>query len=114
MPRCSVIRAVLLPFVFAAWPLSAVAGGVIQGYVANAFDTAKPLVQARVTVEAPAIGLSRATTTDAEGKYRFEDLPPATYSVRVLAKQFKPMQRDNIPLRADRGLRVNLELLPEE
>jgi protocatechuate 3,4-dioxygenase beta subunit len=56
--------------------------GVVRGRVTAAGSTA-PLRRAQVMLMAPELQLRRSTTTDAEGRYEFVDLPPGRYMVSV-------------------------------
>lgn len=90
----------------------ALTGGIIQGETSNAM-TKNRAAGVRVTLTAPELDAPRSTTTDAAGAYRFADLPAGTYAVAAeLPGQYRPFTRVDVRLRADRSLRVNIELLP--
>ncbi|MBI3655285.1 MAG: TonB-dependent receptor, partial [Acidobacteria bacterium] len=65
---------------------------------------------AGVTARSPATGLSRQTTSGADGSYVFPLLPAATYEVTAEAAGFKRTEQKNISLNADITLTVNLKL----
>src|SRR5258705_4814449 len=58
----------------------------ISGQVLDTNGAAVP--SARVVVKNKATGQTRETTTSGEGTYTFQNLPPATYQVRVEASNF--------------------------
>jgi hypothetical protein len=69
----------------------AAAQGVIAGAVSDAWGTAVP----GVAVEAVSSALmedTRAVLSDGAGRYRLEDLPPATYLVRFTLAGWKTHQ----------------------
>ena len=51
--------------------------------------------------------------TDAKGAYRIPQLPPGVYTLRFEREAYKPYSRDNITLRLDYSVRMNVELIPE-
>jgi hypothetical protein len=55
---------------------------VIRGRVFAA-DTGRPLRRARISVQAPELGDTRATSTNAEGRYEIKDLPAGRYNITV-------------------------------
>jgi hypothetical protein len=105
--------AALFAAALSALSLAALAGGVIQGEVTDALGK-KPVAGAAMTLVAAELGSPRSATTDAAGAYRFDDLPPTTYSVQVQAAGYQPFTRTGVALRADRSLRVNIPLLPRD
>lgn len=106
------IPTTFLAIALAASAHLALAGGVIQGATSNAL-TKSPAAGVRITLTAPELDAPRSATTDTAGAYRFADLPAGTYAVAAEPTgQYKPFTRADLRLRADRSLRVNLELLP--
>jgi hypothetical protein len=65
---------------------------VIRGRVVAA-DTGRPLRRARVTISAPGLRSDShpPTSTDADGRYEFKDLPAARYKVAVARSGYLPL-----------------------
>src|SRR3984893_3300214 len=75
-------------------------GGVISGATVIVLDTQR--------------GVSRTLTTDEAGVYNAPTLIPGTYTVRVEAKGFKKMERQNVVLEVGKEVRVDLTVQPGE
>jgi iron complex outermembrane receptor protein len=75
------------------WPalLAAQTTGTIGGTVIGTLH-ADPVANAIVVVESPTV--KRETATDAAGKYRIADLPPAAYHLVVRKNEFLPYRAD--------------------
>jgi hypothetical protein len=69
-------------------------GGVLAGATVSVIDTQR--------------GLTRTLTTDAAGEYNAPNLNPSTYTVRVEAKGFKALNRENVVLEVGKEVRVDL------
>ena len=54
--------------------------------------------------------MARAATTDAQGRYRVEELIPARYTLRIVYRGFAPFERSNIEVVSGRSLTVNARL----
>jgi hypothetical protein len=86
--------------------------GVVQGTITDS-ATGKPVTDVVVTATSPAKQGEELVVTDGSGNYYLPQLPPGTYTLRFEKESFKPFSRADISVRADRTLRVNVELLPE-
>jgi carboxypeptidase family protein len=73
-------------------------GGVISGATVTVIDTER--------------GVSRALTTDEAGEYNAPNLTPSAYTVRVEAKGFKKLERQNIVLQVGKEVRVDVTVQP--
>jgi len=97
MLRTVVLRLFLLSaFIFLA-TVSFAQGettSAIVGQVSDASGAAVP--GALVTVRSAETGLRRAATTDDSGRFNFPQLKPGTYTVRVEAQGFEPVQNDAV------------------
>jgi len=85
---------------------------VLLGTVVDA-STRKPLADVVVTATSPSLQGEQTVLTDAAGQYRIPQLPPGVYTLRFDRESYKPLSRDNIGVRLDYSVRVNVELLPE-
>lgn len=82
-------------------------GAVLSGYV---YDPNGAVLPGASVVISSQGGLSLFTTTDGEGRYLFEGLPPADYSIRVEANGFAPAVVTNVSVRADSNNVINQTL----
>src|SRR6202163_4567543 len=69
-------------------------GAVLPGATVSVIDTQR--------------GLARTLTTDGAGEYNAPTLIPGTYTVRVEAKGFKTLDRQNVVLEVGKEVRVDL------
>ncbi len=73
-------------------------GGVIAGATVTVIDTQR--------------GVARTLTTDEAGEFNAPTLIPGAYTVRVEAKGFKRIERQNVVLEVGKEVRVDLVLQP--
>jgi hypothetical protein len=86
--------------------------GSLTGTVVDA-STHAPVADVVVTATSPQLQGEQVAVTDSTGLYRIPQLPPGTYSLRFEKETYKPYSRGAIALDADRTLRLNVDLLPE-
>src|SRR5438105_941222 len=67
-------------------------GGSIVGHVVDATGLALP----GVAVTLQGVDLNKTFTTDIEGRYRFLDLPPGSYTVTSALQEFTTNVRDHV------------------
>jgi carboxypeptidase family protein len=84
--------------------------GRILGTVTD--QTGAVLAGATVSITDTERGLARTLTTDSAGEYNAPNLIPSTYTVRVEAKGFKVLDRQNVVLEVGREIRVDLTPQP--
>ncbi len=70
--------------------------GGLEGTVRDQSGAVVP--RATVTVTTPTLVGSKVEETDAAGFYRFSNLPPGTYTIKVEAKGFETLKRDGLVL----------------
>lgn len=58
--------------------------------------------------------LQRETRGDVDGRYAFADIPPGRYEIRFEHPTHLTFVRNDLVVRANRTLRVNVQLLPED
>src|SRR6516225_298834 len=73
-------------------------GAVIAGATVSIIDTQR--------------GLARTLTTDQAGEYNAPTLIPGTYTVRVEAKGFQTVNRENVLIEVGKEIRVDLTPAP--
>ena len=86
--------------------LFAQASGRILGTVTD--QTGAVLPGVAVTVIDTERGIARSLVTDAAGEYNAPNLLPSTYTVRVQARGFRTLDRQNIGLEVGKEVRVDL------
>jgi protocatechuate 3,4-dioxygenase beta subunit len=57
--------------------------GVIAGRITVVGTTPAPVRRCRVTLQSPALGEPRVTSTDTTGRYRFDKLPAGSYRIKA-------------------------------
>jgi hypothetical protein len=67
---------------------------------------------ASVTLTLSATGAERTSKTDAEGRYRFVELPPGTYAARASAEGFAASERAGLLTVAGQNVRLDFKLQP--
>jgi Carboxypeptidase regulatory-like domain/TonB dependent receptor len=82
--------------------------GSIIGNVAD--SSRAPVPGATVTITHRETNLSRESTTTADGNYRFVNVQPGTYRVRVALAGFKESVKENVPVSANAISRVDVGL----
>ncbi len=106
--------AISLPLLFALFASHAPAAAQdlddvsISGVVVDQNGGALP--GASVTATHVATKAARSVVTDDEGRFRFVELPPGAYTVRVACAGFAVEERTGLELLAGRGARLDFAL----
>jgi hypothetical protein len=87
--------------------------GVLNGYVTDAV-TKKPLCGVIVSAFVPGTNNLKEVLTDADGYFRFAELPASLVTVEFNKKGYQACRRPNIAIREKTPVRVNIEFLPED
>ena len=87
--------------------------GILHGHVTDAV-TKKPLSGVTVSALVPGTNNSREVTTDADGYYRFAQLPASQVTVQFDKKGYQSCKRPNITVKEKTSVKLNVEFLPEE
>jgi outer membrane receptor protein involved in Fe transport len=82
--------------------------GSIVGTVVDQTDAVVP--NATVTITSRETGLTRETTTDPAGRYSLVNVLPGSYDLRVSAKGFRTVTRENVAVTINAVTRVDLRL----
>lgn len=85
--------------------------GVLNGYVTDAI-TKKPLPGVVVCAVIPGTNLQKEVTTDADGYFRFIELPASQVTVEFNKKGYQPFKRGNIIIKEKTSVKLNVEFSP--
>ncbi len=103
----------LLPVALCAKAAVGKAEGVLNGYVTDAV-TKKPLSGVVVSATVPGTNNQKEVLTDADGYFRFVELPASQVTVEFNKKGYQSAKRPNITIREKTPVRLNVEFLPGE
>jgi hypothetical protein len=82
--------------------------GGLQGTVTDPSGAVVP--GAHVTLTGTTLVGSKEADTDGQGEYRFNNLPPGTYTIKVVAKGFEVVEQGNLAVGIGRVPTINLQL----
>jgi hypothetical protein len=105
-------RAWLLAFglLMVAWPGFSQTTGSIEGRVLD--GESRPLAEALVTVRSPNLQGTRTATTDRDGRFLIQWLPPGDYLVRAEFSGLPPVEQTGVPVAVDSSRTLELRILP--
>lgn len=84
------------------------AGGRIEGKITDPKGAAVP--EATVVITNEATKQEFTVVTDAQGRYKVENLPPGIYNIRVSVKGFTDRRREQISVKDDGAVSIDLSL----
>jgi hypothetical protein len=87
--------------------------GVLNGYVTDAI-TKKPLPGVTVSATVPGSNNSTEVLTDADGYFRFSQLPGSPVTVQFDKKGYQSFKRPNVMVGEKSSIKLNVEFLPDE
>ena len=87
--------------------------GVLNGYVTDAI-TKKPLPGVTVSATVPGSNNSTEVLTDADGYFRFSQLPGSQVTVQFDKKGYQSYKRPNVMVGEKSSIKINVEFLPDE
>jgi hypothetical protein len=96
--------------ILAGSPLFGQATGSLSGTVQDRSGAVLP--GAAVTATSQLTAISRNTKTDDTGHYLLPLLPIGTYSIKVIAQGFQPVEQKDITLQVDEAREVDFSLAP--
>jgi hypothetical protein len=108
----SLLGALVGVLLFSALLFSQSNFGLILGIVTD--QTGGVVAGATVTVIDTQRGVARTLTTDDAGEYNAPTLIPGAYMVRVEAKGFKKLERENVVVEVGKDVRVDVTVQPGE
>ena len=105
----------LLIFPLALWARagSGKVEGILHGYVTDAV-TKKPLSGVTVSAMVPGTNNSKEVLTDADGYFRFAQLPASQVTVHFDKKGYQSYKRPNVTVKEKTSVKLNIEFLPED
>ncbi|HWB94521.1 MAG TPA: carboxypeptidase-like regulatory domain-containing protein [Puia sp.] len=87
--------------------------GVLNGYVTDAV-TKKPLSGVVVCAMIPGTKLLQEVVTDADGYFRFIELPAAQVTVEFNKKGYQSFKRPNVTIKEKTSVKLNVEFTPDD
>lgn len=87
--------------------------GVLNGYVTDAI-TKKPLSGVVVSATVPGSASTTEVLTDADGYFRFAQLPGSQVTISFDKKGYQPTRRPNVSVAEKATIKLNIECQPEE
>jgi Carboxypeptidase regulatory-like domain/TonB-dependent Receptor Plug Domain len=84
--------------------------GSIEGRVLD--GESGPLVGALVTVQSPNLQGARTATTDGNGRFLIQGLPPGDYVVHAESAGLPPVEQAGVPVAVDSNRMLELRILP--
>jgi hypothetical protein len=88
--------------------------GVLNGYVMDAI-TKKPLSGVVVSAFVPGSNSTKEVTTDADGYFRFAELPASPVTIEFNKRGYQSCRRPNIVINKEKApVKLNIEFVPED
>ena len=87
--------------------------GILHGYVTDAV-TKKPLSGVTVSAMVPGTNNSKEVMTDADGYFRFAQLPASQVTVHFDKKGYQSYKRPNVTVKEKTSVKLNIEFFPED
>lgn len=116
MGTLSKLLLLFLVFPLALWARAADNGkieGILHGYVTDAI-TKKPLPGVTVSAMVPGTNNSKEVMTDADGYFRFSQLPASQVTVHFDKKGYQSYKRANVTVKERTSVKLNIEFIPED
>ena len=107
-----VVGKLILLAIFAGSAVQSQTTGSITGVVRD--QSAAPIPQAKVSIEAAALAIKESTRANHEGYFTLPALPPGSYVVSAELEGFKTATSKPLDLESGSTLRVDLTLVPKD
>ena len=102
------IISMILLLLFSVWPAAAQETGSLAGRIAT--DDGTALFGANIVVGGDAIEGLRGTTSDGEGAFRIDGLPPGVYEVTASFLGYESVTTANVGIRSGEATRLDIGL----
>ncbi|HEV2355243.1 MAG TPA: carboxypeptidase-like regulatory domain-containing protein [Puia sp.] len=103
----------VLPFALSAKAGTGKKDGVLNGYVTDAI-TKKPLPGVVVSATVPGSTSATEVLTDADGYFRFSQLPGSQVNVSFDKRGYQSYKRPNVTVGEKSTMKLNVEFQPQE
>src|ERR1700743_1256625 len=113
IPKKLLFCLLLFPLAIAAKAGTGKLEGILNGYVTDAV-TKKPLPGVTVSAIVPGTNSYSEVLTDADGYFRFIQLPGSQVTVQFDKKGYQSCKRPNVVLREKAPIKLNVEFLPDD
>jgi hypothetical protein len=114
IPKNTFLLLLILPFALCAKAETGKRDGVLNGYVTDAV-TKKPLSGVVVSATVPGSSSTTEVLTDADGYFRFAQLPSGTpVTVSFDKKGYQPTKRPNVNVGEKTSIKLNIEFQPQD
>lgn len=111
LPSVWIVIVIVFVFIFIfifSFPSFAIDAGTVLGTVVDPSGAIVP--SATVILRNSDTGAQQNSATDAEGVYRFSDLPAGPYEIEITAPGFKPYRQTGVKLAAPGAIKVDVQL----
>jgi hypothetical protein len=112
-PKKLLIILLILPLALYANAGTGKLEGILHGYVTDAV-TKKPLAGVIVSAIVPGTNSLKEVLTDADGYFRFAQLPASQVTVQFDKKGYQSCKRPNVTIKEKASVKLNVEFLPED
>ena len=102
------VSSVILLLLFSVWPAAAQETGSLAGTIAT--DDGTALFGANIAIGGDAIEGMRGTTSDGEGAFRIDGLPPGVYEVTASFLGYESVTTAGVGVRSGETTRLNIGL----
>jgi hypothetical protein len=113
IPKKTFLLFLILPFALCATAETGKRDGVLNGYVTDAV-TKKPLSGVVVSATVPGSTSTTEVLTDADGYFRFAQLPGSQVTITFDKKGYHAAKRHNVNVSEKSSIKLNIEFQPEE